>query len=115
MNHLECRISRHLLELMFGLSRAYLRRGSLREAQYFTDQVRDLAEALNASALICHALARNGELAMLQGKLEVGLEEVVQLNQKLEGVSGTDVADIYRVRGDLEQKGTLNGRRRSTL
>ncbi|THU84713.1 hypothetical protein K435DRAFT_806477 [Dendrothele bispora CBS 962.96] len=58
-----------------------------REAQYFTDQVRDLAEALNASALICRAPARNGELAMLQGKLEVGLEEVEQLDQKLEGVS----------------------------
>ncbi|THU84729.1 hypothetical protein K435DRAFT_806492 [Dendrothele bispora CBS 962.96] len=57
-----------------------------REAQYFTDQVRDLAEALNASALICRAPARNGELAMLQGKLEVGLEEVEQLDQKLEGV-----------------------------
>ncbi|THV00746.1 hypothetical protein K435DRAFT_963900 [Dendrothele bispora CBS 962.96] len=107
MNHLEWRISRHLLESMFALSQAYLRRGSPREAQYFIEQARDLAEALNASALICRALARNGELQMLQGKLEAGLEEVVQLDQMLEGVSGTDVADIYRVRGDLEQKGAL--------
>ncbi|KAF5368828.1 hypothetical protein D9758_003030 [Tetrapyrgos nigripes] len=107
MNHLEWRISRHLLEAMFTLSQAYLRRGSPREAQYFLEQARDLAEALNASAFFCRAVARNGELQMLQGRLQDGLEEFVQLEEVMRDVSETDVADIYRVRGDLEQRGAL--------
>ncbi|KAK1232899.1 separin protein [Marasmius sp. AFHP31] len=101
MSGLEWRIGQGLLQTMFALSQAYLMRGSSREAQYFAEQARDLAESLNAAAFVCRAITRLEELRMQLGQLEE-LDNLEQLD--LTAGLGIDVADVHRLRGDFEQR-----------
>ncbi|KAF9269561.1 hypothetical protein L218DRAFT_1030382 [Marasmius fiardii PR-910] len=104
MSGLEWRIGQGLLHTMFGLSQAYLMRGSFRESQHFAEQARDLAESLNTPVFVCRAATRLEELRMQVGELEEldGLDRFhVDLNVDL----SIDIADIHRLRGDFEQRG----------
>ncbi|KAL0578391.1 separin protein [Marasmius crinis-equi] len=101
MSGFEWRIGQGLLQTMFALCQAYLMRGSSREAQYFAEQARDLAESLNAPVFVCRAVTRLEELRMQLGQLEE-LDNLDQLD--LTGGLGIDVADVHRLRGDFEQR-----------
>lgn len=108
---LEWRVGEGLLNALFALSHAYLERGSPREAQYFAEQAKDLAESLNAPAGICRALVKNGEVQLFQGLLVEGsaqLEEIEQwVNTSVDGDVLADLADLYRLKGDLEQRSSM--------
>jgi separase len=73
MDGLEWQVSEGLLATLFTLSRAYFNRGSAREAEYFAKQVQDMAEALNAPAMMSRALARTEEILLHQGQLKEAL------------------------------------------
>ena len=106
MDGLEWRVSEGLLATLFTLSRAYFNRGSAREAEYFAQQAQDMAEALNAPAMMSRALARKGEILLHQGQLEEGYESFMQAEILLHDMSGTDAADIHRLRGEYSQRTT---------
>ncbi|EEB90407.1 hypothetical protein MPER_11393, partial [Moniliophthora perniciosa FA553] len=69
MSGLEWRVGQGLLQTMSSLAQTYLARGSSREAQYFSEQARELAEALNAPAFVCRAATRFEEIQMHEGQL----------------------------------------------
>lgn len=108
---MEWRVGEGLLNALFSLSRAYLERGSPREAQYFAEQARDLAEALNAPAGMCLALVKDGEVKLSQGLLTEGSEQLEEIekwvNTCVDGYLHSNLADLYRLKGDLEQRGSM--------
>lgn len=108
---LEWRVGEGLLNILFLLSRVYLERGSPREAQYFAEQAKDLAEALNAPAGMCMALMKNGEVKLCQGLLAEGSEQLEEIekwvNTCADGYLHSNLADLYRLQGDLEQRGSM--------
>ncbi|PCH34363.1 hypothetical protein WOLCODRAFT_95323 [Wolfiporia cocos MD-104 SS10] len=104
MDSLEWRLAEGLLETLFSLFDAYLARGSPREAEYFIQQARDLAESLGAQAMISRALARRGELLLQLGLLEEGHDVLLQATELVVDLSGPDAANIRRIRGDYSQR-----------
>lgn len=103
MTGLEWRITRCLLDTLFSLSRAYFIRGSPRESEYFAQQAQDLAESLNAPAMISRALARKAEIQIQQRKFEDSSLNLAQAADLLKSAVGVDAADISRLRGDYNQ------------
>ncbi|KAF8878729.1 peptidase family C50-domain-containing protein [Infundibulicybe gibba] len=101
---MEWRICEGLLSTFFALSHAYFIRGSVRESEYFLQQAYDLAESLNVPAMMGRAMARKGELQLHQLELEGGLNSVQKAAELLGSVSGIDVADIQRLRGDFHAR-----------
>ncbi|KAH9945510.1 peptidase family C50-domain-containing protein [Amylocystis lapponica] len=104
MDSTEWRIADGLMTTLFALAQAYLARGSPREAEYFVQQAHDLAESLNAPAMLSRALARNGEILLHLGRLEEGYDALMQAAELVAGVAGPDVADIRRLRGQYSQR-----------
>ncbi|TCD70963.1 hypothetical protein EIP91_000870 [Steccherinum ochraceum] len=105
LSSLEWRIATGLLSTLFALGQAYLSRGSVREAEYFVLQAKDLAESLNASAMICRALTRLGELKLCMGKVDEAHECLRNAADLVEdGVGGVDAADLRRLKGELTVK-----------
>ncbi|KAJ7598753.1 cysteine peptidase C50 [Mycena floridula] len=104
MDSLEWRISQGLLGTMFALIQAYFARGSVREAEYFVQQAEELAEALNAPAMVARAVAKKGELQIHQGLLVEGNGTVAKALGLLQGLPGVDAADIHRLRADYSQR-----------
>ena len=96
-------ISQCLLQTMFTLGQVYLARVSSREAQYFFEQARDLADAINSPAFLCRAIARLEEIQMHEGRL-TDPERLEELDILLGRETCVDVADIHRLKGDLEQR-----------
>lgn len=72
LDGLEWRIADGLLGTLFALTQSYFARGSAREAEYFAEQAQELAESLHTPAMVCRALARNGEIKLHMGLLEEG-------------------------------------------
>lgn len=110
LTSLEWRVASGLLSTLFALAQAYLARGSAREAEYFVTQAKDLAESLNASAMICRALTRLGELNLWLGKIDEAhncLKEAAHLVE--EGVGGVDAADLRRLKGEIASKTHAGG------
>ena len=68
--------------------------------------MQNVAEALNAPAMMSRALARTGEILLHQGQLEEGYESLMQAEILLHDMSGTDAADIHRLRGEYSQRTT---------
>jgi separase len=95
---LEWRVSQGLLNALFSLFRAYLERGSPREAQYFAGQSKELAESLNAPARMYRALVKDVEIKLLQ-EIEHWVQE--------DGSAHIDLAELYRIKGDMDQRGAM--------
>lgn len=97
--------------MLFSLLSAYLERGSPREAQYFAEQAKALAESLNAPAGMCRALVKNGQIKLFQGLLEEGAEQFEEIerwvNADEAGNFCLDLAEFYRLKGDLQQRGLM--------
>lgn len=108
MDGLEWRISSGLLETLFHLCQAYFTRGSVREAEYFAQQAADLAESLNAPAMIARALTKKGELQLHQGLLQEGYENFAQAVGILQDLPGMDAADVHRLQGEYKQRNALH-------
>ncbi|KAF9070318.1 peptidase family C50-domain-containing protein [Rhodocollybia butyracea] len=108
---LEWRVAQGLLDVLFSLFRAYLERGSPREAQYFAEQAKALAESLNAPAGMCRALVKNWQIKLFQGLLEEGAEQFEEIERWMstdeDGDSYLDLAEFYRLKGDLQQRGLM--------
>lgn len=105
MDDLEWRAAEGLLSCLFALSQAYFVRGSPREAEYFAQQAQELAESLNAPAMVSRALTKKGEILLHQGQVEESYENLERAAQFLHDVPGTEAADIYRLRGVYYQRG----------
>lgn len=89
---------------MFGLCHAYFIRGSVREAEYFAQQAEELAQALNAPAMVGRAIAKRAELQLHQGLLKEGYSSVTQAIESLQDLPGLDMADAHRLRGEYNQR-----------
>ncbi|KAF9456116.1 peptidase family C50-domain-containing protein [Collybia nuda] len=100
----EWRIAEGLLETLFSLSHLYFSRGSPREADYFAQQARNLAESLNAPAMVSRALARIGEVQLHQGLLDRGSETLTKANEVLQNNLSFDNADICRLLGIYNER-----------
>ncbi|KAF7294812.1 Cysteine peptidase C50 [Mycena indigotica] len=100
MSSMEWRVCDGLLATLFALCEAYFTRGSAREAEYFAQQAFDLAQSINTPALAARALAKKGELQLHQRQLQEAHLTLLQANDLLENLSGRDIADIRRLRGD---------------
>ncbi|TFK52052.1 hypothetical protein OE88DRAFT_1807932 [Heliocybe sulcata] len=100
---LEWCITHGLLATLFALTQAYFSRGSAREAEYFADQVLDLARALNAPVPVGRALAWKGEVQLHLSHLTEGCENLTQASDCLTDVLGPEAADIRCLRGDYHR------------
>ncbi|KAK0220404.1 cysteine peptidase C50 [Armillaria fumosa] len=103
MNELGWRISEGLILTLFALCDGYAMQGSAREAEFFAQQAEDLAESLNAPAMMARALIRKAELQLHQGKLEEGQESLATALQLICDDSGVDLADIHRLHGQFSE------------
>jgi separase len=109
MDGLEWRITDGLLNTLFALCQAYFARGSPKEADYFAQQAQDLAESLNAPAMVSRALTRKGEIQLHQGQLDGGYASLMRAAELLEDMPGPDAADIRRLRGYYSQLKAMHG------
>ncbi|TFK73377.1 hypothetical protein BDN72DRAFT_956580 [Pluteus cervinus] len=97
MDNLEYRVTEGLLNILHILGERYFTRGSVREAEYFAVQAHDLAESVNAPAMLSRALARKGELQMWQGMFEESHTNIAKAGALLSDVPGVDLAEIRRL------------------
>ncbi|KAK0494593.1 cysteine peptidase C50 [Armillaria luteobubalina] len=103
MNELGWRISEGLILTLFALCDGYAMQGSAREAEFFAQQAEDLAQSLNAPAMMARALIRKAELQLHQGKLEEGQESLTTALQLICDDSSVDLADIHRLHGQFSE------------
>lgn len=100
---LEWQLAEGLIDTLLSLERLYFARGSVREAEYFSCQARDLAQSLNAPAMTSRALARMGEISLRLGNLEAGYVSLTRAAELVHGVVGPDAADVHRLHGQYNQ------------
>lgn len=89
-----------LFNTFFALVDAYSSRGSPREALFFAEQARDLADSLNAPVYASRALARMGEILIYQGRHQQGFENVSKAGKLLADMQCADVVDIDRLHAE---------------
>ncbi|KAH6918185.1 cysteine peptidase C50 [Coprinopsis sp. MPI-PUGE-AT-0042] len=102
---LEWRVFQGLLTAMFCLSDAYLSRGSPREAEYFLQQVRDLAQELNLPVVVGRAHTRMSQVQIGLGKVDAA-KESLELATSVLGQNGL-VADDETQAEELSSEGAL--------
>ncbi|KAL4259196.1 separase [Pleurotus pulmonarius] len=89
-----------LFNTFFALVDAYSSRGSPREALFFAEQARDLADSLNAPVYASRALARMGEILIYQGRYQKGFDNVSKAGKLLADMQCADVVDIDRLHAE---------------
>lgn len=107
---LEWRIGEGLLNALFSLFHAYLERGSPREAQYFAEQAKELAASVNAPSGMCRAMVKNVEAKIFQGLIAEGsgqFEEIELCVINGDGDVHADLAELHRLKGDLDQRDSM--------
>ena len=104
MDVMEWRISQGLLATMFALCQAYKERGSVREAEYFAQEAKELAEALNAPIMIGRALGQKAELQLHQGLLEEGSLTVSKALAIQQNLPGVDAAEMMRLQAEYSEQ-----------
>jgi len=95
---LEWRIFQGLLASMFSLSDAYLNRGSPREAEYFLQQVKDLAQELNLSTTVGRAYTQMSHVQICLRKIDAAKESL----EMGAGVFERQVASSDKIMGTTE-------------
>ncbi|KAG1861269.1 peptidase family C50-domain-containing protein [Suillus subluteus] len=103
---MEWRMVEGLLSTLLTLTHAYFTRGSCREAEYFAQQTQDLAESVNAPAMVARALMRKTEIQLYQRQLDAGRDSLAKAAELLQDLPGVDAADVRRLNGDWNR---LNG------
>ena len=102
-NGLEWQIAEGMFETTLSLASAYLRRGSVREAEYFIREAEQLANSLNAPALICRALAMKVEVQLKLRQLEGALTALRTATDALNDISGPDAAGLHKLHGEYNE------------
>ncbi|KAI0634651.1 peptidase family C50-domain-containing protein [Trametes polyzona] len=97
------RLAEGLLSTLLALSQAYAARGSAREAEFFAQQTRDLAQALHAPVMVSRALAQQGELQIQLGQLQAGHATLMEAAALAGHLRGPDAAEIRRLQGRYSQ------------
>ncbi|KAI0777838.1 peptidase family C50-domain-containing protein [Trametes elegans] len=97
------RLAEGLLSTLLALSQAYEARGSAREAEFFAQQTRDLAEALHAPVMVSRALAQQGGLQIHLGQLQEGHAALMQAAALVVHLKGPDAAEIRSLQGRYSQ------------
>ncbi|KAI0344016.1 hypothetical protein BDW22DRAFT_1114942 [Trametopsis cervina] len=94
------RILEGLLSTLFSLTRAYVSRGSPREAEFFAQQAKDLSIVLNMPAITSRALARLGEIYLHLGELNDSHSCLTEAATMVSDASGPDAAEIRRLHAE---------------
>ena len=97
------RLAEGLLSTLLALSQAYAARGSAREAEFFAQQTKDLAEALHAPVMVSRALAQQGELQIQLGQLQAGHASLMEAAELVVHLKGPDAVEIRRLQGRYSQ------------
>jgi separase len=102
-NGLEWQIAEGMFETTLSLASAYLRRGSVREAEYFIREAEQLASSLNAPALLCRALAMKVEVQLQLRQLDNALSTLLVAVNTLDGTTGPDAAGLSKLQGEYNE------------
>lgn len=100
LDGLEWRIGDALMHTMLLISRLYYKRGLAREAEYFAQQVGDLAKSLRSPGMMSRALASKGEVQLMLGQLKDAQETLSDAAALVDNVLGVDAAETRRLQGD---------------
>lgn len=100
MSGIGWRIAEGLLNTLFSLTRAYVSRGSPREAEFFAQQAKDLSLSLNMPAMVSRAFSRLGEIYLHLGQLEDSHTCLVEAAKLVSDAGGPDAAEIRRLRAE---------------
>jgi tetratricopeptide (TPR) repeat protein len=99
-NGLEWQIAESMLETTLLLASVYLRRGSVREAEYFIREAEQLASSINAPALLCRALAMKAEVQLQLRQLDTALTTLHAATNVLNDITGPDAAKLRMLHGE---------------
>ena len=102
-NGLEWQIAEGMFETTLSLASAYLRRGSVREAEYFIREAEQLANSLNAPALICQALAMKAEAQLKLRQLEGALTTLRAATNTLNDITSPNAAGLRKLHGEYNE------------
>ena len=97
------RLAEGLLSTLLLISQAYAARGSAREAEFFAQQTKDLAESLHAPVMVSRALAQHGELQIQLGLLQEGHQSLMRAAELVMHLKGPDAAEVRRLQGLYNQ------------
>lgn len=97
------RLAEGLLSTLLSLSQAYAARGSAREAEFFVQQTKELAQSLHAPVIISRALAQQGELQIQLGQLQEGHQSLMEAAELVMHLKGPDAAEVRRLQGRYSQ------------
>ena len=100
LSGIEWRVAHGLLVTLFALTQAYVARGSPREAEYFAQQAKDVAESLNTPAMAGRALARIGEIYLHLHQVEDSHASLAKAANFVAGTAGPDAVEIRRLRAE---------------
>jgi separase len=99
-NGLEWQIAEGMLETTLSLANVYLRRGSVREAEYFIREAEQLAGSINAPALLGQALAMKVQVQLQLRQLETALTTLHAATNTLNDLTGPDAAGLRKLQGE---------------
>jgi separase len=89
-----------MLETTLSLASVYLRRGSVREAEYFVREAEQLASSINAPALLCRALAMKVEIQLQLRQFDTALTTLHAATDALNDITGPDAARLRKLQGE---------------
>ena len=99
-NGLEWQIAEGMLETTLSLASVYLRRGSVREAEYFIREAEQLASSINAPALLAQALTMKVEVQLQLRQLDTALTTLHAAADTLNDLTGPDAAGLRKLQGE---------------
>ena len=102
-NGLEWQIAEGMLETTLSLASVYLRRGSVREAEYFIREAELLADSINAPALLCRALVMKVEVQLQLRQLDTALTTLRVATNALNDMTGSDAAGLRKLHGEYSE------------
>jgi separase len=102
-NGLEWQIAEGMFETTLSLASAYLRRGSVREAEYFIREAEQLATSFNAPAMICRALTMKVEVQLQLRQLDTALNTLRAATDTLNDIVNPDAAELRKLHGEYNE------------
>lgn len=99
-NGLEWQIAEGMLETTLSLASVYLRRGSVREAEYFIREAEQLASSINAPALLGQALTMKVEVQLQLRQLDTALTTLNAATNALNDLTGPGAARLCKLHGE---------------
>ncbi len=102
-NGLEWQIAEGMFETTLSLASTYLRRGSVREAEYFIREAEQLANSFNAPAMICRALTMKVEVQLQLRQLDTALATLRAATDTLNDIVNPDAAELRKLHGEYNE------------